>query len=148
MNQTLANFVKAMTLFVAEVAFLGLVISFVWRTATAKTGMPPDLPDVQVSAAGALAIVLGGGYALTLGVPSSEALVKNGVVATVGSLLSEKLWLSLGVVFYLAAGIAACITYGLSEAETPGILKTIAVGFGGYVIAYIGMAYRQLSNPG
>lgn len=148
MNQTLASFVRAMTLAVAEVAFLGLVVSFVWRTASAKTGMPPDLPDVQVSAAGALAVALGGGYALTLGVPSSGALVEDGFVNAVKSLLSEKLWLSLGVLFYLAAGIAACATYGLSEAETPGILKTIAVGFGGYVIAYIGMAYRQLSNPG
>jgi hypothetical protein len=150
MNQQegIASIVRAITLAVAEMAFLALIISFVVQTIQAKAGSPPDLPDVQVSAAGALAVALGGGYAFMLGIPTktpadSEASILN----VVKTMFSEKLWLSLGVIFYMVAGIATCLAYGLNETETPGILKTIAVGFGGYVIAYIGAAYRQLNQP-
>ncbi len=146
MDQNLGTFVRIVTLAAAELAFFGLVVSFVWRTASAKAGVPPDLPDVQVSAAGALAVALGGGYAITLGVPSGADAAKVPATAAIKALFKEKLWLSLGVLAYMVAGLAACVVYGLHEAETPGILRTIAVGFGGYVIAYVGMAYRQLNQ--
>jgi hypothetical protein len=145
-EKELASLVRGLTLFLAEVAFLSLVLSFVVRTFSAKAGVPPDLPDVQASAAGALAVALGGGYALTLGIPSADSIVGQSTVITVKKLFLEKVWLSLGVLLYLIAGVATCIAYGLNEAETPGVLKTIAVGFGGYVIAYIGVAYRQLNE--
>lgn len=148
MDQTLAGFVRSVTLAAAEAAFLGLIISFVLRTATAKAGVPPDLPDVQVSAAGALAVALGAGYAITLGVPPAGVrfpAAGKTLTGSISDVFKERLWLSVGVFAYMIAGFAACATYGLSEAETPAILKTIAVGFGGYVIAYIGMAYRQLN---
>jgi hypothetical protein len=34
----------------------------------------------------------------------------------------------------------------LNEAETPSILKTIAVAFAGYVVAFVSTAYQQLSE--
>lgn len=150
MDKNVSTLVRSGILFLAEMAFLGLVISFVWRTVAAKSGLPPDLPTVQVSAAGALAVALGGGFAVALGVSPTPVVgaaeeKKPTLWDSIKSVLSEKLWLSLGVVAYIVAGAAACVVYGLFEAETPGILKTIAVGFGGYVIAYIGAAYRQLS---
>ena len=48
-----------------------------------------------------------------------------------------------GVFGYFVAGAACCVTYALNEHETPGIVQTIATGFGGYVIAYLALAYKD-----
>lgn len=141
--EKLGQVVRSVTLFAAEAAFLGLVTSFVIQTFRAKSGSPPDLAEVQVSAAGALAVALGAGFAITLGLPKEGGGTAS-FGAAVKDIFEEKFWLSVGVLAYMVAGFAACAAYGLNEAEAPGILKTIAVGFGGYVIAYIGMAYREL----
>jgi hypothetical protein len=147
MDKTVAGLVRSVTLIAVEAAFLALVFSFVWRTFAAKSGSPPNLADVQVSAAGALAVALGAGYAVTLGVPPSDAGFPEKdkeLPDLIKEVFTERLWLSVGVFAYMIAGFAACVAYGMNEAETPSVLRTIAVGFGGYVIAYIGMAYRQL----
>lgn len=44
----------------------------------------------------------------------------------------------------LAAGCG--LTYLANVDETPGLVKTVAIAFGGYVIAYVGAAYSQLSQ--
>lgn len=144
-QQKLAETVRSITLLAAELAFVALITSFILQTWQADSGSPPELSDVQTSAAGALAVVLGAGYAVTLGVPTTAGQRGAGLGAIV-DLLRTKLWLSLGVLIYMFAGIAVCATYALNELETPGILKTVAVAFGGYVIAYIGTAYRQLAG--
>lgn len=61
-------------------------------------------------------------------------------------LFTERTLLVIGVLAYMVAGFAACATYGLNDAETPAVLKTIAVAFGGYVIAFVGSAMRQVSD--
>ena len=53
--------------------------------------------------------------------------------------------LGLGALAYLVMGIIIGVTYALNEAETPAVLRTIAVGFGGYVIAYLGAAYQKMA---
>jgi len=135
-----AAFVRAATLVVIEAAFVAMMASFVWQTWTAKAGEVPDLPSVQSSALAALAVVLGSGYALMLGLPAPENETANITTA-----IKEQPFLFAGVVIYMLAGFAACLTYGVNEDETPGVIKTIAVAFGGYVIAYVGGAYRQLT---
>jgi hypothetical protein len=137
----LRTLVRVATLIVAEVAFLLLIGAFVFQTWDAKANTPPDLSDVQVSAAGALAVALGAGYAAFLGVPAEKARFTISWQA-----LKEKTFVALGVILYMVAGVAACITYGLNEDETPGVLSTIAVAFGGYVIAFVGSAMRQISD--
>jgi hypothetical protein len=149
MDRNLAAVVRSITLFAAEAAFLGLVTAFVVRTFEADPGVVPDLSSVQVSAAGALAVVLGVGYAIALGVQpagATEDVTRQGIRAAIKTVFAERFWLSIGVFAYMLAGFAASFAYALNENETPSILKTIAVGFGGYVIAYIGTAYRQLAT--
>jgi hypothetical protein len=87
---------------------------------------------------------LGAGYALTLGVPGPEAGIAGW--RGVGQLVRARPLLFVGVFVYMFAGFAVCVTYAVHEGETPDVLKTIAVAFGGYVIAYLGTAYRQLSQ--
>lgn len=64
----LRTLVRAMTLIIAELVFVALICVFVIETWDAKPNTPPDLSGVQVSAAGALAVAFGAGYAALLGV--------------------------------------------------------------------------------
>jgi hypothetical protein len=61
-------------------------------------------------------------------------------------LLNTELILFAGVFVYMAVGAACGLTYLANVGETPGLLRTVAVAFGGYVIAYIGAAYKQVSQ--
>jgi hypothetical protein len=66
------------------------------------------------------------------------------VVREARQLLRERGLLLFGVGLYMIVGFATAATYGVMEAETPGILRTFAVAFGGYVIAYLGAAFRRV----
>jgi hypothetical protein len=143
-KQKLSLLVRSLTLGAAQVAFVALVTSFVLRTWEANAGIPPTLPTVQVDAAGGLALILGGGYALVLGTQGGTP-ESTGLWRQLKSIIGERALLFCGVIIYMLAGFAICFTYAVNEAETPAILKTIAVGFSGYVVAYISTAYQQLS---
>jgi hypothetical protein len=145
--------IRALTLLAAELAFVGLFVYFVVATWQAS-GSAPSFSAVQVSAGSALAVALGGGYALFLGVePKGAALQEWNTLRTEGFwtrfwkflqyLFTIRPVLVLGVLTYFAVCVTICITYAFNEAETPGVLRTVAVAFGGYVIAYIGTAFRQ-----
>jgi hypothetical protein len=138
----LRTLVRVITLVVAELVFVALIGKFVYETWDATGNTPPDLSGVQASAAGALAVAFGAGYAAFLGVPAETAQFR----IRLKGLFKEKAFAVLGVIVYMLAGFATCITYGLNEDETPAVLRTIAVAFGGYVIAFVGSAMRQVSD--
>ena len=145
--------VRNLTLLAALVAYVGLALYIVNQTWDATAGKPPDVPTVQAAALGALAVVLGAGYAVILGVPpkrlsdldfQNESGFKRFWEWITSAPTGVKL-LGLGALAYLLVGIAIGVTYAFNEKETPAVLSTIAVGFGGYVIAYIGAAYQKLA---
>jgi uncharacterized YccA/Bax inhibitor family protein len=143
-QQRRAELIRSITLAAAELAFVVLIVRFVVLTFQAKSGTPPDLSSVQVDAAAGLAVVLGGGYSLVLGTatPPGEG---ESLTTSLRQVVGEKDLLFVGVIVYMLAGFAVCIAYASNEAETPAVLKTIAVAFGGYVVAYIGTAYKRLT---
>jgi uncharacterized membrane-anchored protein YitT (DUF2179 family) len=144
-KQKISLFVRLLTLAAAELVFVGLVILFVVRTWEAKAGVPPTLSSVETSALGGLAILLGGGYGVVLGAQGSVGS-KDLAGGAVKKAIGERALLFAGVVLYMFAGFAICITYGLNEAETPAVLRTIAIAFAGYVVAYISTAYQQIAK--
>jgi hypothetical protein len=140
----LAALIRAVTLIASEIAFAGLFAYVIYVTWTAPSGMPPTISGPVEGAAAALAVALAAGYSAALGMhaqPGAKALdwfTKTNLRAD---------WiLALGVFVYMAVGAAAGLTYLANTDETPSLLRTVAVAFGGYVIAYLGTAYRQLSQ--
>lgn len=145
--------VRNVTVLAALVAYAGLAVYVVWQTWQAASGTPAEVPGVQSAALGALAVALGAGYAVILGVPpkEEEEIRASGfrrfwkwiTAGGTGTVL-----LGLGALLYLVVGIVISATYAFNEAETPTVLSTIAVGFGGYVIAYLGAAYSKVAVTG
>jgi hypothetical protein len=145
--------VRNLTLLAALAAYVGLALYIVKQTWDATGGRPPDVPTVQAAALGALAVALGAGYAIILGVPPkhrSQLGLKNEkglrrFLEWINSASTGVKLLGIGALAYLLVGMAISVTYAFNEKETPAVLSTIAVGFGGYVIAYIGAAYQKLA---
>jgi hypothetical protein len=144
-RQRLAALVRASTLFASEIAFAGLFAYILFQTWDATSGQEPEISTPVASAAGALAVALAAGYAGALGMtptPGVHAMQwfnkKN--------LFSTEALVLIGVFLYMAIGAACGLTYLAKVEEAPGIVKTVAVAFGGYAIAYIGAAYRQVSQ--
>lgn len=144
--------VKGLTLLASLVAYGALAIYILSETWNAKSGKPPDIPGVQAAALGGLAVALGAGYAAVLGVPVNTTLLNEiqqlsgwwpKLRKWIASALFERTMLGAGVLLYLVVGAAMCVTYALYEGETPEVVKTISIGFAGYVIAYIGAAYQK-----
>jgi hypothetical protein len=143
-RQQLAALVRAVTLFASEIAFAGLFAYVIYETWEAKSGKPPDISNPVEGAAAALAVALAAGYAGALGVqpqPGTRAIAWFSKWPSLTDVL-----LFLGVFLYMFVGAACGLTYLANVEEAPGLLKTVAIAFGGYVIAYIGAAYRQLSQ--
>lgn len=141
-----------LTLIGAEVTYLGLAAYLTWLTWTAKQGTVPGVSGAVAGVAGALAAVFGVGYAALLGVTPAQteafaAVAGRGTVRTFFAWLDHVLTLNnllgAGVFSYMAAGAALGTTYVLNPSESPGIVQTIAVAFGGYVIAYLGLVYKN-----
>lgn len=146
--------VRNLTVLAALIAYVGLALYIVEQTWDARAGTKPTVPNVQAAALGALAVALGAGYAVILGVPPKtrdelgiaendnafQAFWKWLTAAPTGTLL-----LGLGALAYLVVGVLIGVTYAFNEQETPTVLSTIAVGFGGYVIAYLGAAYQKMA---
>jgi len=141
--------VRLATVMCAELAFVALFAWIMWQTWAASNGQPPSISGVREGAAGSLAVLLGAGYASVLGIQpqdSAKSATPTGFVAlskSVKDFLVNRLILFLGVFLYLLVGVASCVTYALNEGEAPAILKAVAVGFGGYVVAFIGSAYQR-----
>ena len=143
-RQQLTALVRAVTLFGSEVAFAGLFAYVIYETWDANSGKPPDISKPVEGAAAALVVALAVGYAGALGVqpqPGTRAVAWFSKWPSLTELL-----LFLGVFLYMLVGAACGLTYLANVEEAPGLIKTVAIAFGGYVIAYIGAAYRQLSQ--
>jgi hypothetical protein len=139
----------------ALIAYAALAAYVVGQTWDAKPGKAPTIPGVQSAALGALAVALGAGYAVILGIPPKPAS-RFGLadedkgwkrfVKWIKSQSTKLILLGIGSLLYLVIGAAIGVTYAFNEPETPTVLKTIAVGFGGYVIAYLGVAYQTVGD--
>jgi hypothetical protein len=142
--------VRGLTLLGALLAYGALAGYVLWETWAASTA--PTISNVQGAALGALAVALGAGYASILGVPPKTGGTRitgtgwEKVKAWLRIVLLERTLLGAGVILYMLAGGAMCLTYAFNEAQTPSIVKTVAVAFGGYVIAYIGAAYERFGT--
>jgi hypothetical protein len=151
---TVADWAGRLTLLGAELAYLGLISYLIFITWESKSGVVPGVSDGIIGVVGALATAFGLGYASVLGVqpPSKDPPQLQGgairrlfqwlhAVMTVNNLLGA------GILFYMVAGTALGVTYLANQNESPGVVKTIAVAFGGYVIAYVGKAYQNYLAP-
>jgi hypothetical protein len=141
-RQALAALVRATTLFASEIAFAGLFAYLMYETWNAQAGTPPTISKPIQGAAGALAVALAAGYAGTLGLQPKSGTRALGWFNWKN--LRDSGLLFLGVFTYMAVGAACGLTYLANVDETPGIIKTVAIAFGGYVIAYLGAAYKQI----
>jgi hypothetical protein len=106
----------------------------------------PSLPQPIENASGALAVAFGAGYAAVPGLQQA-----GGGAAFFGAFtnwdrfkhfLTTQALLVIGALLYMAVGAAVCVTYVANGGETPGLVRTVAIAVGGYVIAYLGVAYR------
>jgi hypothetical protein len=145
--------IRNVTLLASLLAYAFLGASLASRTFRAATNTTPPVNGVQAAAFGALAVALGGGYAVLLGVaPQQPAAGARAAANPVGWVIRQltspgftKTLLIGGAFLYLAVGIAACVAYGIKDSHTPTVVRTVAIGFGGYVIAYIGSAYQKFA---
>ena len=159
---------KGAVLYGAILTFVGFYAYFIAKIFAAAAGKPPSFDATMVSAAAALAGVLGSAFALVIGVPTNptstnedlkkaiDALAGSGegarpstVVVTLRKIFSlepsdehKASWpLTIGIWAYAVVGSAVAVTYFLNQNETPDAIKTLALAFGGYVIALVTAAY-------
>jgi hypothetical protein len=165
---------KGLVVYGATLTFAGLYAYFMEEIVTASK-TPPHLNGVMVSAAAALAGVLGSAFALIMGVPirtTNEALARDlapardlddrldpkklprktrlrRVLSLEPGGTDQPSWpQTFGVWMYAAVASAVAIVYVLNQAETPPAIKALAVAFGGYVIALMTAAYGLGSGRG
>jgi hypothetical protein len=154
---------KGLVLYGSTLAFAGFYAYFMVRIAEASQGRQPHFDMAVVSAAAALAGVLGSAFAIVIGVPTdaratnaalheavaSARTLPERALALVHRLLSlepkdtgSASWpLTFGIWAYAIVGSATSIVYLLNRAETPDTIKGLAVAFAGYVIAFVTAAY-------
>ena len=155
---------KGLILYAAVLAFAALYVYFIVRIAQAKNGVAPSFDGTLVSAAAALAGVLGSAFALEIGTPTDAKGTNTGLSRALArpatrwrSKALAQLWrvLSLepsdtqsaswpktfGIWAYALVGSAVAIAYVCNQNETPGTIKALAVAFGGYVITLVTTAY-------
>jgi hypothetical protein len=155
---------KGLILYGAILTFAGLYIYFIVRISEASVGQPA-LDATLVSAAAALAGVLGSAFALEIGTATDPASTNHALREALSGSAGAKgktvtrLWRTLslepsdvgsaswpktfGIWVYAIVASAVAITYVLNQNQTPGAIKGIAVAFGGYVIALITAAYKS-----
>jgi vacuolar-type H+-ATPase subunit I/STV1 len=149
----LTDWAGRLTLLGAEAAYVGLAVYLAWITFAAADGQAPDVPNAIAGAAGALATAFGVGYATVIDnqaahvdsaalVAGSDPSAFSRFVNAIGSALSIKRLLGVGVILYMLASMLIGVAYVTNSAESPGIVRTIAVAFGGYVIGFVGIAYK------
>jgi hypothetical protein len=156
---------KGVILYGATSTFVGLYGDFIVKISAAQPGTAPRLDATLVSAAAALAGVLGSAFALEIGTVTDEketnpslkrALEKSTSKsdkfrARIRQLFSLEpssteaaSWpKTFGIWAYAVVASAVAITYIVNQHETPSTIKALAVAFAGYVLALINAAYRM-----
>jgi hypothetical protein len=159
------SILKGLLLYGATLAFVGFYAYFVEEIWAANTGTPPTFDAAMVSAAAALAGVLGAAFALVIGVPTDESEVNQSLTQATGTGNGNhkpgraRLWLwrllsleptdkagaswplTFGIWTYAVVASSVALTYLINQAETPEAVRALAVAFGGYVVAFVTMAY-------
>lgn len=148
-----SDWAARLTLAGAEAAYVALVVYLVVRTLHSPHLKVAHVSDAVAATTGTLAAAFAVGYATVLGVPpppqGGERLDASGPVRLLrwlGAQFNLRNLLALGVFLYMAAGAALGLTYLTHTEEAPGVVKTVSVAFGGYVVAYIGKAYKDYSG--
>jgi len=158
---------KGLVLYGAIVTFAGLYIDFIVQITKAHAHAVPNLQAALVSAAAALAGVLGSAFALEIGTTTHERATNSKLsdaadqATTFQQKTATRIWqvLSLepknttsaswpktfGIWVYAIVASAVAITYVLNQDETPQTIKALAIAFGGYVIALVTAAYKSSS---
>jgi hypothetical protein len=156
---------KGLVLYGAIVTFAGIYIDFIVQITTARAGTAPNLDAALVSAAAALAGVLGSAFALEIGTTTPQSSTNQNLshaierASTAKQRAATRIWLALslepkstssaswpktfGIWVYAIVASAVAITYVFNQNETPGTIKALAVAFGGYVIALVTAAYKS-----
>jgi hypothetical protein len=136
----------------AEVAYAGLAVYLAWITFEAQSHHAPSVSATVSGATGALAAAFGVGYAAV--VDAEAARVKavgaafvarsklSAFAAAIGNALSIRRLLGAGVLLYMLSSMLLGVGYVTNSAESPAVVRTIAVAFGGYVISFVGLAYK------
>jgi hypothetical protein len=155
---------KGLILYGAVFSFAGLYVYFIVKIFEASGGKPPAFDGTLVSAAAALAGVLGSAFALQVGTSTDQGAT-NAALSTAlkatdrtkGAIILAWLRLGLsleppdtksaswpktfGIWVYAFVAAAVTLTYVCNRAETPSSIKALAVAFGGYVITLVTTAY-------
>ncbi len=158
---------KGLVLYGATLTFAGLYIYFIVKISDAAAGRSPTLDAALISAAAALAGVLGSAFALEVGTTSDASATNTALDAQVNAANGAgmvrkalaRIWQALsldprnvnssswpktfGIWVYAIVASAVAITYVLNQNETPDSIKALAVAFGGYVIALVTAAYKS-----
>lgn len=150
---------KGLLLYGAIAGFVVLFADIVAQIWSAN-GTKPTIDPIEMGAAAALAGVLGAAFAVYIGVPSSPDTTNEALRADLKSnpgswatrlrrVLSlesggenSASWpLTAGIWVYAIVATAVAVTYVANPAETPDEVRSLALAFGGYVIAMIYAAY-------
>jgi hypothetical protein len=168
------SILKGLVLYGATLTFAGLYAYFMTEIAIASDETPPDLDTAMVSAAAALAGVLGSAFALYIGVPTNAGEVNEGLQTSLqeakgkawhskarflaatrrilslepGGRSSASFPLTFGIWIYALVASAVAVIYLLNRSETPEAIRTLALAFGGYVIAFVTTAYGVATKKG
>lgn len=154
---------KGLVLYGAVFSFASLYIYFIVKIFQAQAGKPPTFDGTLVSAAAALAGVLGSAFALQVGTTTdrggTNAALDTALRGSSGSTDRALAWLRIvlsleprdtnsaswpktfGIWAYAMVGAAVTITYVCNQNETPPSIKALALAFGGYVITLVTTAY-------
>ena len=159
---------RGLMLYSAVLAFAGLYVYFIVEILSAAPHKPPSFDAATLSAAAALAGVLGSAFALKIGVVPTHvnAALKAHLQQSptnpgqrLGQALHQafsiepgdqesKSWpLTFGIWAYAIVGSGVAVTYIFNQNETPGAVKALAVTFAGYVLALISSAYGTSKSP-
>jgi hypothetical protein len=141
-----------LTLMGAEVAYVGLAVYLAWITFAAQAHQAPAVSATVSGATGALAAAFGVAYATVVDSEAAHSRAAAvGLVAesklsaflnAMGRALSLKHLLGAGVLLYMLASMLLGVAYVTNSGESPAVVRTIAVAFGGYVISFVGLAYK------
>jgi len=165
---------RGVLVYAAVLTFAALYIKFIVVISDSKPNVMPHIDAALISAAAALAGILGSAFALRVGNPASQtftnqalaqhldeaaagdATKRTRVAAWIHQALSleasaadAKSWpVTFGMWVYALVASAMAITYIFNQNETPGTVKALAVTFAGYVIALLSHVFAiQTSTP-
>jgi hypothetical protein len=148
--------------YAATLSFVGLYGYFIVKISNASVA--PQLDGVLISAAAALAGILGSAFALEIGVATPPGGTNSRLNTAFEAVkpkkpahlrLQQALSLepvnvdaaswpkTIGIWLYALVAAAVAITYALNPNQTPSTIKALAVAFAGYILALLTAAYRD-----